>query len=97
MNTVFDTLAFAKKLQVAGVSESVAVVHAEALAEMAGERLATKDDVMRLEERLTYRIEKVEDKFEKEIEKVTYQLTIRLGSLLTLGIVLVGALHKLFN
>ena len=45
---VFDTLAYAKKLREAGVPEKQAEVQAEALAEIADEKLATKDDIEKL-------------------------------------------------
>ena len=38
MDTVFDTLAYAKKLKAAGVPSEVAEVHAEALASRARSR-----------------------------------------------------------
>lgn len=100
MNAVFDTLAYAKKLQAAGVPEKVAEVHAEALAEVAEERLATKDDVVDLKKEIAdvrRDMVSLEERLTHKIESVTYQLTIRLGSLLTAGIILVGTLHKLFN
>jgi hypothetical protein len=118
VNAVFDTLAYAKKLQAAGLAEGIAAVHAEALAgvvekslatrgdikrlknSMAADRFAIKSDITRLENSITD-VRKdmflLEDRLSYKIEKVTYQLTIRLGSLLTAGILLIGALHKLFN
>ena len=111
MNAVFDTLAYAKKLQAAGVSERIAEVHAEALANVVEERLATKNDIIHLEKSMVdvrkelksdigdvrKAMVALEERLSYKIEKVTYQLTIRLGSLLTGGILLIGALHKLFN
>jgi ParB-like chromosome segregation protein Spo0J len=119
---VFDTLAYAKKLQAAGVSERIAEVHAKALAEVVEEKLATKSDINRLEGKIESDINRLEssignvrqelqsdiadvrkdmtaleERLTFKIEKVTYQLTIRLGSLLAAGILLIGSLHKLFN
>ncbi|MBF0132389.1 MAG: DUF1640 domain-containing protein [Magnetococcales bacterium] len=51
---VFDTLAYTKKLKAAGVPESQAEVHAEAMAELIEERLATKQDLKELEMRLSH-------------------------------------------
>jgi len=84
MDTVFDTLAYAKKLKAAGVPSEVAEVHAEALAEIVEERLATKRDLKELEERLVNRLNELE-----------YKMTIRLGAMLAGTIVIVGALVKL--
>jgi len=52
----FDTLAYAKKLKAAGVPEQQAEVQAEAIAEIIEEKLATKKDLLELEERLTYKL-----------------------------------------
>ena len=84
MDTVFDTLAYAKKLKAVGVPIEVAEVQAEALAEIVEERLATKRDLKELEERLINRLNELE-----------YKMTIRLGSMLAATIVIIGALVKL--
>ena len=52
----FDTLAYAKKLKQAGVPEQQAEMHAEALATIVDEKLATKRDLKELEMRLTIRV-----------------------------------------
>ena len=52
----FDTLAYAKKLKVAGVPEKQAEVQAEAFAEIIEERLATKQDLAILEANVTSKI-----------------------------------------
>lgn len=48
----FDTLQFAKKLVDAGVPQKQAEVHAEAIAEIVQEKLATKSDLKHLEANL---------------------------------------------
>ena len=53
---VFDTLAYAKKLKKAGFTEIQAELQAEALADLANEKLATKHDLRALEHRLTDRL-----------------------------------------
>ena len=50
----FDTLAYAKKLKAAGSTEQQAEVQAEALKDIIGERLATKQDLIELEMRLKH-------------------------------------------
>ncbi|MBF0133493.1 MAG: DUF1640 domain-containing protein [Magnetococcales bacterium] len=52
----FDMLAYAKRLKAAGVPESQAEVHAEAMAELIEDRLATKQDLKELELRLVIRL-----------------------------------------
>ena len=53
---IFDTLAYAKKLKEAGVPENQAEIHAEAIAELIDEQLATKKDLQILEANVTERI-----------------------------------------
>lgn len=50
---LFDTLQYAKKLKAAGVPEKQAEVHAEAMAELVDNKLATKQDLKELELRMT--------------------------------------------
>ena len=53
---IFDTLAYAKKLKEAGVPENQAEIHAEAIAGLIDEQLATKKDLQLLEANVTARI-----------------------------------------
>ncbi len=52
----FDTLAYAKKLKVAGFSDEQAETQAEALSEIIDEKLATKADLKELEYRLIIKL-----------------------------------------
>jgi hypothetical protein len=52
----FDTHAFVKKLKGVGVSEEQAEVHAQAIAELLDEQLATKRDLKELEMRLILKL-----------------------------------------
>lgn len=52
----FDTLAYFEKLKAAGVPEQQAKVQAEAMAEIIDEKLATKKDMLMLEEKLIYKL-----------------------------------------
>jgi len=57
LNTaIFDTLAYAKKLKGAGVPENQAEIHAEAIAGLIDEQVATKKDLQILEANVTARI-----------------------------------------
>ena len=53
---IFDALAYAKKLKKAGVPENQAEIHAEAIAVLIDEQLATKKDLQILEANVTARI-----------------------------------------
>ena len=50
--TIFDTLAYAKKLKAAGFTDDQAEIQAQILVEIIEERLATKQDLKELELRL---------------------------------------------
>ena len=87
----FDTLAYAKKLKETGFTEAQAEVQAEALAEIIDERLATKQDILDLKRD----IKELEVSFKRDMKEMEMRLTIRLGGMLTAGIVIVAALVKL--
>ncbi|MCH8841478.1 MAG: DUF1640 domain-containing protein [SAR324 cluster bacterium] len=53
---LFDTHAYVKKLKEAGASEKQAEVHAQALADLVNDKLATKQDLRELELRMTVRL-----------------------------------------
>lgn len=53
---MFDTLGFANKLKQAGVPEKQAEIHAEAMAELVTEQLATKQDLRELELRIVVKL-----------------------------------------
>lgn len=95
MDTVFDTLAYAKKLKAVGVPEEVAEVHAEALAEIVEERLATKRDIKELEETTKRNTKELEERLLNRINELEYKMTIRLGAMLAASIAIVAALVKL--
>lgn len=80
----FDTLIYSKKLRAAGVSEQVAEVQAEALAEVIDDHLVTKKDLLDTESRLTH-----------QLEKLSYKLAIRLGGMIIAGVLVLAAIIKL--
>lgn len=60
--TVFDTLAYAKKLKAAGVSDAQAEAQAEALASAIGAEIATKADLREATAKLEGKVTLVEGK-----------------------------------
>ena len=80
----FDTLSYVKKLKAAGVPEQQAEVQAETFNEIIEERLATKQDLKELEVSL-----------KRDIKELEMRLTIRLGAMMTAGIIIVATLVKL--
>ena len=95
----FNTLAYAKKLKSAGFTEEQAEIQAEALIEIIEDRLATKQDMKELETTLKQDMKELETTLKrdmKELElRLKHDLTIRIGGMLTAGIVIIAALVKL--
>lgn len=79
----FDTLQYTKKLREAGVPEQQAEIQAEALKELIEDKLATKSDLQKLEERLT-----------NKINELSYKLTIRFGGMLVAAVLVLAAIIK---
>ncbi len=64
----FDTLAYVKRLRSAGVTEEQAEIHAEALAEILEERIATKQDLKELELALKHDLANIKSEIIKWVE-----------------------------
>ena len=84
----FDTHAFVKELTEAGMPEAQAEVLARSQAKLIDEKLATKQDLKELEERLQ------RDMRELEL-RLKHDLTVRLGSMMVIAVGVVAALVKL--
>ena len=87
----FDSLGYFEKLKNAGFTEEQAKVQANALREIIEERLATKADLVQLEERLTNEIRKMES----EMQKLELRMTLKLGAMLAASVAIVATLVKL--
>ena len=84
----FDTHAFVKELTAAGVPEPQAEVHARVPAEVVIDRLATKEDLRALEERLLAHID-------GRLKDLELRLTLRFGIMLAAAVAIIAALNKL--
>lgn len=87
----FDTLKFSRRLKEAGVLPAQAEAEAEALAEVLEvnlKDLATKEDLVRMEERLT-------ERFESKLVQLEQRMIIKLGGLMVVAIGIVATLVKL--
>ena len=92
MTTVtFDALGYFEKLKAAGFTEEQAKVQANAMREVIEERLATKADLIQLEERLRNEIRKMES----EMQKLELRMTLKLGAMLAASVAIVATLVKL--
>ncbi len=91
-NTItFDALAYVKKLKAVGVPEEQAEVQAEAFAEIIEERLVTKQDILALKRDM----KEMETSLKRDMKDLEMRLTIRLGTMMTAGIIIVATLVKL--
>ena len=91
----FDTLAYAKKLKGAGLSDQQAEIHAEALLSVVGNHLATKADIKKLDHHIQTEVTRLVDDMLILEERLTHKLTIRLGSLMLVGVSVLATLMKL--
>ena len=97
--TIFDTLAYAKKLKAAGFTDDQAEIQAQTLVEIIEERLATKQDLKELELSLKQDMKELELSLKQDIKELELRLkldlTLRLGGMLVAGIAIVATLVKL--
>lgn len=91
----FDTHAYVKKLKAAGFTEQQAEVQAETFTEIIEDRLATKQDLKGLETILRRDIKELETNTRRDLKELEMRLTIRLGSIVAVGIAVVATLVKL--
>lgn len=81
----FDSLAYVKKLRAVGVPEKQAEVQAEAFYKIVEERLATKQDILAL----IRDMKELETSIKRDNKELEMRLTIRLGAMMTAGIIIV--------
>ncbi|MBM4289409.1 MAG: hypothetical protein FJ135_14915 [Deltaproteobacteria bacterium] len=95
----FDTLEFAKRLRAADFTEKQAETLAAAVAEIVESRLATKEDLARLQHTLEEKIARLQHDLEEKITltelRLKHDLTLRLGGMLAAAVAIVAALVKL--
>jgi len=109
MAYTFDSLGYAKRLRDDGVPQAQAEAHAEAardfiMAELAtkADLLAVRTDLLGTEQRLQTELRLTEQKLQNSIEKLdnkidtqALRLTVRLGTIVVVGLGALGAILKL--
>ena len=85
---MFDTHAFVKELTQAGMPEAQAEALARNQATLIDEKLATKQDLKATKEDLQREIREME-------LRLTYNLTVRFGSMMVVAIGIIVALDKI--
>ncbi len=89
------TTAYSKRLKEAGVPDAQAEVHAESVAELIDERIATKQDLKELEITLKRDVKELEAILKRDVKEMELRLTIRLGAMMAASIAIIAALVKL--
>ena len=84
MAYTFDSLGYAKRLRDSGVPQNQAEAHAEAARDFIMAELATKSDLLALKQEL-----------QTSIDTQTLRLTVRLGTLVVVGLGALAAILKL--
>jgi hypothetical protein len=85
MTTItFDTHSFVKKLKAVGFTEEQSEVFASEQARLIGDKLATKTDLLELENNLR-----------RDMRKIEYRIIIKLSTLMAASIAVVATLVKL--
>ena len=92
---MFDTHAFVKELTQAGMPEQQAEVLARSQATLIDEKLATKEDLKKLELATKEDLKKLELATKRDLKELELRLTLRLGSMMVVAIGVVAALVKL--
>ena len=83
----FDTLSYARRLKAAGMPEAQAEAVADATHDLIGARFATKDD-------LKTEIAALETRMTAIMERLELRLTLRLGTLIAVGVAILAAIIK---
>jgi hypothetical protein len=91
MAYTFDSLGYAKKLRDGGVPQAQAEVHAEAARDFIMAELATKADLLALRSDLLA----TKQELQTSIETQALRLTVRLGTIVVVGLGALGAALKL--
>jgi hypothetical protein len=102
MAYTFDSLGYAKRLRDGGVPQDQAEAHAEAardfiMAELAtrADVLAVRTDLLATEQRLQTELRHTEQRLQNNIDSLSLRLTVRLGTLVVVGIGALAAIVKL--
>jgi hypothetical protein len=83
----FDTLGYSKRLRQGGVIEHHAEAHAEAARDFIMTELVTKSDLIEVKSDLR--------ELRATVEKLSLQLTVRLGGIVAIGIGVLAALQRI--
>ena len=81
---VFDTLAYAKKMKSVGFTDAQAEMQAEVLAEFIDQQVASKRDILEMEQKMEFKLKVLEQ-----------NIVIKLGAMIAASIAITVSLLKL--
>lgn len=87
MAFAFDTLGYSKRLRESGIATSHAEAHAEAARDFIMTELVTKSDLFEVKSDIR--------ELRVNLEKLSLQLTVRLGGIVALGVGILAALQRM--
>lgn len=96
MTILFDTLDYAKRLEIAGMPAAQAAVHSKILADVLGKSVAFLGDPTSIERNLLAKIEATELKLESRLAVMAGDMNLQKWMLGTLIAISVAVLVKLF-
>ena len=91
----FDTHVFIKRLVAVGMTEAQAEVISEQQRELVEDRLATHEDMVKLEKEIKQLTAHNKRDLQELEQRLTYSLTVRMGLMTTATITIIAALVKL--
>ena len=91
VSTVFDTHRFIMSLIQAGMAEEQATILSDTYTELLNDRLATKDDIARLEENTEKKLDLIQEK----MKQTELRMTVVLGGIMATGIGIMAILNNL--
>lgn len=91
---MFNAIKYSKQLEEAGFSREQAEAQLEVMTEILEGDLTTKEDLKNVEMSLRNDLKTVETRLEHKIQQLEYRMTIKLGSLMILGITVMATLMK---
>lgn len=88
---MFNTLKYAKMLEEVGFSRDQAETSIGILVEIMEDKLATKEDLRKLEERIEHSFQEVKS----SVQLLESKMTVRMGTMLAASIAILTAIQKL--
>lgn len=93
---MIDTLMYVKKLEAVGVPREQAELQVQIMADIVDKGYATKQDLKDLGVELRHDMKALEIRLDNKIDRLEDRLTIKLGSIMVLGLTALATIIKFF-